>query len=188
MQWSHPIPVIKTGPSLEHFLSTLHTLCYPKDRRRKSLHLLEETRQQCRPRGGSDCRGPCTYDVCKIFGIFDPLPAPPLVCILDQFIVLNSRNFPYCIYFWGTHRTPSHCRHHMYMPPSACSDSLSPARRAPSDARCRGHRTSTVGPQFLKEAVLEMTTDFKRRKSDISGVMQTLSLPQKPASTGSVNK
>ena len=24
------------------------------------------------------------------------------VCILDQFIVLNSRNLPYCICFWGT--------------------------------------------------------------------------------------
>ena len=36
--------------------------------------------------------GAFTYDVCKIFGILDPFP---LVCILDQFIVLNSRNLPY---------------------------------------------------------------------------------------------
>ena len=57
-------------------------------------------------------KGACRYDVCKIFGIFDPLP---LVCILDQFIVLNSRHLPYCICFWGTPH--SHCRHHMYMPP-----------------------------------------------------------------------
>ena len=55
----------------------------------------------------------CTYDVCKIFGIFDP----PLVCILDQLIVLNSRNLPYYICFWGTPLPPSHCRHHMYMHP-----------------------------------------------------------------------
>ena len=40
--------------------------------------------------------GACTYiyDVCKIFGTFDP---SPLVCNLDQFIVLNSRNLPYYI-------------------------------------------------------------------------------------------
>ena len=37
-------------------------------------------------------KGACTYDVCKIFGNFVPLPP---VCILEQFIVLNSRNLPY---------------------------------------------------------------------------------------------
>ena len=51
--------------------------------------------------------GACTYDVCTIFGIFDPLPPPLcLVCILDKFIVLNSRNLPYSICFWGTPLSP----------------------------------------------------------------------------------
>ena len=31
---------------------------------------------------------------------------PPLVCILDQFTVLNSRNLPYYICFWGTPLPP----------------------------------------------------------------------------------
>ena len=46
--------------------------------------------------------GACSYDICKHFGIFDPLLPPSLVCILDQFIVLYSRSLPYCICFWGT--------------------------------------------------------------------------------------
>ena len=36
----------------------------------------------------------------------DFLPPSPLVCILDQFIVLNSRNLPYNICFWGTPLPP----------------------------------------------------------------------------------
>ena len=49
-------------------------------------------------------KGPYIKDVRKIFGIFDPLP--PLVSILDQSIVLKSRNLPYCVRIWATPSLP----------------------------------------------------------------------------------
>ena len=45
-------------------------------------------------------RGPYTNDISQIFGIFDP--PSPLVSILGQYIVLKSRNLPYCISIWVT--------------------------------------------------------------------------------------
>ena len=48
--------------------------------------------------------GPYIKDVRKIAGIFDPLP--PLVSILDQSIVLKSRNLPYCVRIWATPSLP----------------------------------------------------------------------------------
>ena len=38
----------------------------------------------------------------RLQNFHDFWPPPPIVCILDQFIVLNSRNHPYYICFWGT--------------------------------------------------------------------------------------
>ena len=80
------------------------------------MHNAEHARPSmaCSSSNGNKIRGHVHMTSAKILGFLTP---PPLVCILDQFIVLNSRNLPYYICFWGTPLPPSHCRHHMYMPP-----------------------------------------------------------------------
>ena len=60
-------------------------------------------------------KGPCTYDVCKIFGIFDPLPPPCL-----HLGPIHSTKFtqpPLLHLLLGYPPPPSHCRRHMYIPP-----------------------------------------------------------------------
>ena len=84
--------------------------------------------------------GAFTYDVCRIFWIFDSLS--PLVCILDQLIVLNSRNLRYYICFWGTPLSPSHCRHHLYMPPNSVAGGVVGVASVPS------HRPSPMTLHF----------------------------------------
>ena len=69
-------------------------------------------------------------------------PPPLLVCILDQFIVLNSRNLPYYICFWGTPLSPSHCRHHLYMPPNSVAGGVVGVASVPS------HRPSPMTLHF----------------------------------------
>ena len=62
----------------------------------------------------SDCsKGPCTYDLCKIFGFIDPPPFSAISCIFLSKLY-------YCICFWVL-PSPSLCRHRMYMPPNTFS-------------------------------------------------------------------
>ena len=49
-------------------------------------------------------KGACTYDVCKFFGFFDPLPPPPPPCLL--FHATSLTKLPYCICSWGTPSPP----------------------------------------------------------------------------------
>ena len=49
-------------------------------------------------------RGHVHMTSAKFSGFLTP---SPLVCILDQFIVLNSCNLPYYICFWSTPSPPS---------------------------------------------------------------------------------
>ena len=91
------------------------------------------------------CRGPCTYDVCKIFGF------------------KTHR----CLHFHASSLThsPSLCRHHMYMPPRRVGYTVS-SRGTDGRDVCECNLTYALikhSGRFSEEVILRMKMGNPRR-------------------------